>query len=188
LGLGAQWITPSPNPSPLLTTSDVADAGIIGAPTTVLLLGQHTFSYGTFGTISFGTGGWWNADRTVGSDGMSTWSEQRSVSAAFASDQTGTPALFRPIFDPTLLAESSVPVSLPGQIVGSFLFESRMKVNNGDSNLLLNAYRDDSRAWSGLIGYRLMYIREEMRMVETQIALADNVIQLMGTPLLAGDT
>src|SRR5262249_192776 len=44
------------------------------------------------------------------------------------------------------------------------------------------------RAWSGLIGCRLMYIREEMRMVETQIALADNVIQLMGTPLLAGDT
>jgi hypothetical protein len=187
-GIGAQWVTPSPNPSPLLTTSTVPDAGIIGAPSTVLLLGQQTVSYGTFATFNFGMGGWWNEDRTIGSDGMTTWSEQRSASAFFASDLTGTPALFRPIIDANALAESSVPVALPGQIIGSFLFESRMKVNNGDSNLLLNAYRDESRAWTGLIGYRLMYIREEMRMVETQIALADNVLQLNGTPLLAGDT
>jgi hypothetical protein len=188
LGLGATWVTPTPNPSPLLTTSTLADAGVIGAPSTTVLLGQQTINYGTFGTISFGTGGWWNEDRTIGSDGMTSWSEQKSASAFFASDQTGTPALFRPIIDPVLQAETSVPVALPGAIIGSFLFQTSMRINNGDSNLLLNFFRDETRAWTALVGYRLMYIREEMDMIETQILLADNAVQVAGTPLLAGDT
>src|SRR5262249_6350846 len=100
----------------------------------------------------------------------------------------GTPALFRPIIDAALQAETSVPVALPGQIIGSFLFESRLKINQGDSNLMLNMYRDESTSWTALIGYRLMWIRGQINMNETQIFLAATVGQLNGAPLLAGDS
>lgn len=188
LSAGLSWASATENPFPLLTTSDPADFGIVGAPTTAILLGQDRVDYGAFTTISFGTGGWWNADRTIGSEGMSTWSEQLSRNAIFASDFAGTPAFFRPFFDPAFQAENSFPVSLPGQIIGTFIYETRMRFNNSDSNLMLNAYRDESRAVTALVGYRMMYIREQANIIEQQTFLANGVGFFNGAPLFAGDT
>ncbi len=186
LGWFLGWTNSTPMPHPLLTTSDPADAGILGAPTTVLLLGQTRFTYGTFNGIRFSSQGWWNADRTIGSEGTTVWSEQRSINSFFTSN--GSVPLFRPIFDPTIPGETSVTVASPGLLAGDFLLEMRTRFANGDSNLMFNAYRDDTRSVNILVGYRTIYLREELKIIQDEFVLADGAGFFQGAPLLAGDS
>lgn len=187
-GVGMQWVNPSPYPAPLVTTSAPADQGIIGNPTTTVLLGQTTVDYGRFGFFTFASGAWINPERTVGTEGSSTWSEQRARNAYFASDALGNPGLYRPIIDAATQNETSMPIADPGNIAGEFVFETRMRINNSDANLLLNCYRDETRSITAMVGYRIAYMREEMRLIQSSTALFDGALSLLGNPVLAGET
>jgi hypothetical protein len=187
-GVGMQWVNPSPYPAPLVTTSVPADAGIIGNPTTTVLLGQTTVDYGRLGFFYFGSGAWFNPERTVGTEGSSTWSEQRSRHAIFESDAFGNPGLYRPVIDPVTQTETSMVIADPLNVAGTFIFESRIRVNNSDANLLFNIARDEARAVTAMVGYRIAYMREEMRLIQSSTALFDGALQFLGNPLLAGDT
>jgi Putative beta barrel porin-7 (BBP7) len=185
LGLGFYWTSPAPMPQPLLTTSDVLDAGILGSPTTVVLSGGQKSSYRTFHSIIFNSGSWFDADRTIGMEGTNVWSEFKVQRGFFASD--GTQPLFRPFFDPAIQAQSSVPVAVPDQLAGTFMAEQVMQFNTGDSNLMFNFYRDEERSITGLIGYRYFYMGERMVLTQESTALADGAATLNGTALLAGE-
>jgi hypothetical protein len=187
-GVGMQWVTPSPYPAPLVTTSLPADQGIIGNPSTTVLLGQTTVDYGRLGYLYFSSGAWFNPERTVGTEGFSTWSEQRSRNAIFASDAAGTPGYYRPVIDPVTQTETSMVIADPGNVAGTFIFESRIRVNNSDANLLFNIARNETRSITAMVGYRLAYMREEMRLLQSSTALFDGALQFLGNPVLAGDT
>lgn len=186
-GFAFNWASDGPLTDALLTTSDAADQGLIGAPSTVILLGRQKIDYGTFYGFRFGMGSWWNADRTMGSEGSTLYSEQRTVFFAGQSDAGGNPALFRPFVDPVTQAAGSFRVSEPGLVQGSIFGNTSLRFTNADSNLLLNLYRDEGRSWTATIGYRTAYIREQILFVQNSVFLQDNVGFFLGQPLLAGD-
>jgi hypothetical protein len=188
LAVNLSWLESTPMPSPLLTTSTPADMGVIGAPSTVVLAGQQRFAFGSFAGISFGSGGWWNADRTVGMDGSTLWTERRSTQAYFSSDGSpGSAALFRPIFDPVTQTETSVLVASPGLMAGDFLAFMSMQYVNGDTNLIFNIDRTEDRSWTALVGFRSVYLGETLTMTQDSIVLTDGAGFYLGVPLAAGN-
>jgi putative beta barrel porin BBP7 len=182
-------ISSSPITSPLITTSaNPADMGILGAPSTTVLIGQNHYDYDWASGVEFRSGGWWNDERTFGADGSTTWNEQRSITQFIASDGSiGSTPLWRPIYDPVAQTETSVPVALPGVLAGDFLLYEKMNYVNGDSNLMLNVYRDEMRSWTLLLGYRLIFLDEHLYMTQDETGLVDNAISYLGIPLPAGN-
>jgi hypothetical protein len=187
-GWAWSWVTSAPFSSPLLTTSTPADAGLLGAPSTAVLVGQARYSYGTINGGMFGSGGWFNEDRTFGADGSTTWNEQKSLNVYNSSDGSlGSTPLYRPIFDPVTQTETSVPVAIPGVLAGDFLLFQKFNMVNGDSNLMMNVYRDERSSWTLMLGYRLIYIDEQLYMTQDAFGLVDGAISYLGTPLPAGN-
>ncbi len=182
-------VTPNPVTSPLVTTSaNPADMGILGAPSTTAIIGAAHYGYGWFNGGIFTMGSWWNDERTFGSEGSTLWNEQRSNIQYVASDGSfGSTALYRPIFDPVAKAETVFPIAVPGVLAGDFLLYQKLNYINGDSNLIMNVYRDDNRSWTLMVGYRLAYLEEGMVMTQDSIGLVDGAINYLGTALPAGN-
>jgi hypothetical protein len=185
LGWAFYWISPSPT-TPLLTTSDPLDAGILGNPTTVTLVGGEKVSYGTINGITYSSGAWFDRDRTVGLEGSNVWSEVRVRQQFFASD--GTLPLFRPFIDAATLAPTSAQVAAPLLQAGTFMSQSRLQFATGDTNLMFNLYRDEEHSLIGLLGYRYFYMSERLINTQENFYLDDNAGFFLGAPLLAGDS
>ena len=187
-GWALSWVSPAPFSSPLLTTSLPGDAGLLGAPSTAVLVGQAHYGYGTINGFQFGSGAWFNEERTFGVDGSTVWNEQKSINVYNSSDGSlGSTPLYRPIFDPVTQSETSVPVALPGVLAGDFLLYQKFNMVNGDSNLMMNVYRDDVRSWTVMLGYRLIYLDEQLYMTQDSFGLVDGALSYLGTSLPAGN-
>lgn len=170
---------------PLATTGTVASQGVLGHPDTRILL-QGSADYGTFNGFQYTLGNWSNPSRTFGTEGTAFFLEQRARSFRYISD--GTVPIFRPFIDANTGAQSSSAVALPGLLRGSFVAETRLKMSKSDSNLLFNLHRDQQRSIHLLLGYRFVYLREELKLIENKVLLADGALSFLGVPLLTGDT
>jgi hypothetical protein len=179
------FLSPARYPQPFLTTSPPSSLGILGQNGTQVVIGGDV-DYQTFNGFRFYSGGWFNGDRTFGSDGEMIFLEQRAKGFAASSD--GSALLARPAVNALNGSPASVLVAFPGFVAGNLVFESRAKLNTGDGNLIFNLVRDEHMTLNALLGYRYLYFREEARVIQNQQFLAPGVGFFLGAPLPAGAT
>jgi len=177
------WWTKSTQLPTLVTTSLPADNGIVGAPSTISVLG------GSFGeTLHSGgrfSGGWWFSDEQYrGLDWRFLFLFRNGSS--FATNTNAYPVLARPFFNVNNpvgpfsevigapgLASGGVAVNLDNSLWGAEINYRRFLRGNGCARL------------DGLIGFRYLNFTENLTITESFVR-TPNSSMAIGTPATAG--
>lgn len=155
------WTRSQPLNVPLITTGPASqgdNAGNLGAPGTRSLNGP--LQYGATGGFRMFSGGWFDAEHTIGIDGSFFILGQQSAGFS-AGDRTGMGNVV--INEP--LAGSppfSTQVSAPGVETGSVVVNNTSRFGGGDIDLLWNVYRGERWTVNLLGGYRYLELDESL--------------------------
>jgi Putative beta barrel porin-7 (BBP7) len=161
----------APNPVPLATTSSVADGGIIGNPTTVVIIGSSPYSEGWRSGYRLTLGGWLDDCQRFGveASGFQLFSTTRVVGSASADPNKGQPLLAVPFFNselpggsnpggvagvPRAPGEASIIASNSANRTGSITASEYVSLWGAETNAVINLFRRDSFTVNGLIGFR----------------------------------
>src|SRR5205085_11217839 len=101
-------------------TSNAADVGTLGQPSTQVLYGGRNIDYGAISGYRLSFGSWLNWDRTIGLDSRWIFLENKAVTAVARSSVAGDPTLAIPVFDPRpsgslLFGDQPAGAALPGE-------------------------------------------------------------------------
>jgi hypothetical protein len=106
---------------PLVTSSPqgtpIGQAGVLGAPGTVVLFGQSTVNDDVRSGMRFTIGGWVDCGHLLGVEGNFLLLEGKT--ARFAASSNGSPILGRPFTDATTGQQDAQRVAFPGDVSGS---------------------------------------------------------------------
>lgn len=184
------WISRGPLPTPLVTTGNPTDPlpGALGRPSTVALFGGSKLDYGTFAGGRFTLGGWIDCDRTFGAEVGGFRLEQRAIRFAVASDNAGNPPIYLPVInqDPSSLTfgkESIYTVADPlfpdptGPTFGRVAISSTTRLWGAEVNGLVNLARTCSWNCDGIVGFRYLDLREDLRISGFSNDLFDDLQQ-----------
>src|SRR5438132_1512329 len=83
------WVKNGPLPVPLITSSNAADVGTLGQPSTQVLYGGRSIDYGAISGYRLSFGSWLNWDRTFGLDSRWIFLENKAVTAVARSNVAG---------------------------------------------------------------------------------------------------
>ncbi|OAI47593.1 hypothetical protein AYO44_01570 [Planctomycetaceae bacterium SCGC AG-212-F19] len=159
------WVRKGPLPFPLVTTGDPNDnpPGALGQPGTQVLFGGSGLDYGTFSGLRATVGGWFDPQCTLGLELSGFLLERRSVGFAAASDATGNPPLYVPVFNVSTGAEGSFTIADPlfGSS-GNIAVVSALRLWGYEANVLRNLRRDDRLTIDLLLGYRYLQLAENL--------------------------
>ena len=158
---------------PLLTTSAPSDAGVLGAASTTVLVGQRKLGYDAFNGFRLTAGFFGDADRRLGFQmtGFTTESQVESRKFGNLRNTSGLPVLARPFVD-VAGVQSAVVLSGPG------IGPARVRVSTTSQTYGLepvgvwNLYRAEPgtrRVWSVdlLAGYRFLEFHEALNISST---------------------
>ncbi len=155
--------------SPLLTTSAPSDAGLPGAASTTVLVGDRNVDYGLIHGFRLSAGFFGDADRRFGFNLSGFTSEQKANFQPFggAQNNIGLPVLARPFIDSTTGAQSSVVLSGPDFGPSGAVFTTRSQTYSIEPSAVWNLYRSapDSRlavSLDFLAGYRYLELKESL--------------------------
>jgi hypothetical protein len=177
-----------PLPGPLVTTSsNPADVGALGAPTTRVLFGDADLDYGTFSGLRTSLGAWLESSQTVGIEAGGFLLEQRSLGFAVRSDAAGTPLLAIPAFDPTTQtmgpfvtlppgvtppAEAGLFITQPGSFAGGIAATSASRLWDAELNGIANLVRCPRCRVDFLAGFRYLDLAESLTITTDSLGLA----------------
>jgi hypothetical protein len=117
---------------PLITASPAgtpaAQAGVLGAPSTVILFGDTRVNDEVRSGVRFTLGGWLNDCHTLGVEGDFFMLE--SEGTGFTASSNGSPILARPIFNTITGRPDAELISFPGQLSGT------ISAHSGSTGLL----------------------------------------------------
>ena len=162
-----------PLPIPLITTSAPSDRGLLGRPSTLVLLGNEDISYNPFSGFRVTAGFFGDADRRYGFEASGFWLEERSKLVEFVSSPTGIPTLARPFIDSAnLQGFDSLVVANPGLGDGSLSVESTSQTWSVEANAVVNLFRSPPGcSWSCsidfLAGYRFLELEESLTILSS---------------------
>lgn len=172
------WFTRGqPINSPLLTTSAPSDAGLPGAASTVVLVGNRNLGYNAINGLRLAAGFFGDADRRFGFQLGGFLTERRANTQTFggASNTAGIPVLARPFIDSLTGAQSSIVLSGPDFGPAGVVVGTNTQTLSIEPSAVWNLYRSEPgcrTAWSVdfLAGYRFLQVKEEL-FVQTRTTL-----------------
>lgn len=187
------WFTKGNPVPPLLTTSPagtpVETAGILGLPTTTILLGNENVNTGIRSGGRFTLGTWLNPEHTTGIEG-NFFFLARSVTH-FDAVSDGSTILARPFvnMDPTspfFGTKDSLFVAFPGLVRGDFHATSTSELIGTDIYFRQALCCGCNWRVDGLLGYRYLRLNEGLSITETEIG-TNPASAAFGIPLLINE-
>jgi hypothetical protein len=179
-----------PLPTPLVTTGNPTDPlpGALGRPDSLALFGGSPLDYGTFSGGRLNIGGWLDCVRTIGAEVGGFRLEQRAIRGAVASDRAGDPPIYLPVINqdpssPTFGKESIYTVADPlfpdptGPTFGHVAVSSNTRLWGAELNGLVNLARTCSWSCDGIVGFRYLDLREDLRISGFSNDLFDDLQQ-----------
>lgn len=170
------WVKPGPNDVPLLTTGpDFVDTpGVIGLPSTRILMGRGSLNYGTFSGMQFTAGAWLNGGQTWGLELRAFVLEQLAEPDFDRSDADGNPFLLRPFFNVQDNTEDVAIVAFPGLIRGQLHYTNETQFWGSEINLFHNWVQGGSGRIDAIYGFRYLQLNERLRIDENYFPLDED--------------
>jgi hypothetical protein len=177
------WWTRSTQLPALVTTSLPADAGILGAATTVPIL-QGPLGQTLHGGARFSGGWWFSDDQRRGVDARFMFLFRNGTS--FAANTDAFPLLARPFFNVnTPVGPFSEVVAAPGLATGGVVVNLQNSLWGADVNYRRFLAGTPAFRLDGLAGFRYLNFKEELGITETFIRTPGSPMDV-GVPALAG--
>jgi hypothetical protein len=145
----------------LLTTSSAADFGVLGAPTTRILLGGSDINDGPRSGGRF-TIGWWCDPNTVGLELSGFFLEPKSTDVTAG----GFPVLGRPFFNLNSGIQFSQLVALPNVTTGNAVVNAPSDFWGAELNFRCNVCCGDCWKLNFLSGFRYLDLDESLKITE----------------------
>jgi hypothetical protein len=156
------WTKPQTVPT-LLTTSNAADNGILGSPTTRSLFGGSLGDNGHSGG-RFNLGYWFGCEQRWGID--TTYFFLASNGTTFNASSPGDPLLARPFTNANTGGQFSQIIASPGQSAGAFAATTDTTLWGGDINLRRFLTGTPCRRIDLLLGFKYMRLTEDLDITE----------------------
>ncbi|MCI0464243.1 MAG: BBP7 family outer membrane beta-barrel protein [Gemmataceae bacterium] len=159
------WIKGAPLPVPLLTSSAPADSGILGRPSTQIVIGGDSLDNDERGGGRFSAGFWLDAEQRLGLEGSYLFLGSRSANhfASVPGDRAGV-VIAVPFQDanPATSGESSALVSSPNAFSGSADLRVASRLWGAELNGLVGL--GVGRRWRTdlLVGFRYLDLAESL--------------------------
>jgi hypothetical protein len=157
--------------APLLTTSAPTDGGVIGAPSTTVLVGNKHLGYGGINGLRLSGGFFGDADRRFGFE-WSVFVLERAANTQVFGDVgnfalSGIPTLARPFIDSTTGTQSAVVLSGPDFGAARVNVATTNQAWGIDALGVWNLFRTEPGCKAAtsvdfLAGYRFIEIKEEL--------------------------
>jgi hypothetical protein len=154
----------------LATTSSVADAGILGAPSTSVLFGGHAVNTGPFSGGRFTAGYWLECCEGGAVEISGLFLGQRS--AQFATNSSVHPLIGRPFFDVNNNHESAQLTAQPGVATGALTINSPTSLWGLEGNFRYVLCGGCNYRITALGGFRNLNLDESLTITENVQALA----------------
>lgn len=162
------WVNNARVPA-LLTTSPpgtpTTTAGVLGLPTTTVLIGGDSLQQGSFSGGRLAAGYWFDDEHAWGVDGSVFFLGQRTKTLTDAS--FGTPILVRPFFNVGTGTEFGELVAFPGILAGSISVTSKTDLWGFDSNIRREAICWGNFRVDALVGFRYLNLVESLDIDES---------------------
>lgn len=157
----------APLATPLLTTSDVADAGRIAAPSTTVLYGGHSQNLGSFSGIRVSGGCWFTFNPWIGAEFSVFGLPGRESHFQVASSQTPHQLLALPFFNQTsgTAVSDSIVIAQPGGATASAAAMLQTSLWGIEGNALRRRRRSFGRGGDELAllgGIRFIQLNERL--------------------------
>lgn len=155
---------------PLVTTSAPSDFGLLGRPSTLVLVGDRDLGYDTISGYRATLGAFFDCDRRYGAEISGFQTETKSNISFFQSTSAGIPTLARPVIDSAnVRLPSSLLVSNPNLGFGSILVYSSTRAYGAEISGVTNLFRSVPGCmgkWACsvdfLAGYRYLELDEKL--------------------------
>jgi hypothetical protein len=170
------WVRNSPLPTPIVTTGDptvgfdptmmntVNTAGALGQPGTQVLLGGDSVRFPALSGVRLTIGTWFHQDQRLGIEGNAFALERVSSTFSAASDHTGLPPLYFPIFSGIANAERGIPIADPLRgFSGEVDVNSNLQLWGAEGNFMGAFYRNPNCEFDMLVGFRYADLRERLQ-------------------------
>ena len=171
------WWTGNPRiPFPLVTTGD---AGIVGNPGTVVLLGPGNVDFHPGNGARLTAGLWFNSDRTFGGEASGFGLENRSETFS-VNGPSGIGTIFIPFFDPTTGQEAAQRVTSPAAggvaaFAGGVIVSNQTRLWGANSDLLMNVSPFPRLPLILLAGFRYLALEDTFDIAASTFTTANNI-------------
>jgi hypothetical protein len=178
------WWTRSIQTPTLLTTSSPGFNGILGTGNTIPVYGGSGIGDSFHNGGRFALGRWFCDDPKWGVEARFWFLGQGDSTYTATSNQF--PVLARPFFNVnTPFGQFAEVIASPGLSIGSATVKTSTSLWGADANLMRMLYRTDSLQLYGLVGYRYMYLNEQLAIGES-FARTPGSDMAIGTPAVFG--
>jgi hypothetical protein len=172
------WSVKGDRLPPLVTTSPagtpLAQAGVLGPPTTTVLFGDSSVNGGWRSGGRLSAGYWFDPQHNSGVEASFFGLEQ--VSTGFNANSAGNPILARPFLNAITNAQDVQLIAFPGVLSGA--------VSASETSRLYGAgalYRREIGSWGAerfglLVGYRFLHASDRLDILSTSTVIAGGVI------------
>jgi hypothetical protein len=183
------WTVKGDRLPPLVTTSPVgtplAQAGVLGFPTTTVLFGDSTVNGAWRPGGRLQAGYWFDPSRSRGIE--ASVFGLGDVSTGFNANSNTTPILARPFFDALANAQSAIFVASPGATSGNIAINETSRFYGAGA-----LYRQDIGTFgnmrvSALAGYRYLHVSDNLS-IATQQTVVGGVVIPIGTTFTISDS
>jgi len=168
---------------PLVTTSAPSDMGLLGRPSTLVLLGQSDLGYNAVSGFKVSAGFFCDCDRRFGFEAVGMLTERKANISTFVSSQAGV--LARPFIDSAnVRVGSALVVAAPVLGSGSVVVNTTTQTWSVEGNGVVNLFRSAPRSTCGLTvdflyGYRYLEFDEKLDIgSRTNLNVANTVTPL----------
>ncbi|HUT92687.1 MAG TPA: BBP7 family outer membrane beta-barrel protein [Thermoguttaceae bacterium] len=176
------WWTKGYHVPPLVTTStDPADGGILGEPTTSILFGDEEIDFGSRSGGRFWIGYSFDPCRTRGVEIGYFFLGEGSTSFHAASDNDGEPVLARPFFDTELLEQNAEPISFPDMWAGEVDVSATNRLQGLEALYRRCLTEACASRLDFLVGYRYLNLEEGLRIAEDLEVIGPGTPYALGT-------
>lgn len=167
------WWTSRPHVPALATTGNPLDPtpGALGQPGTRLLFGDGRVDLGTHSGLRATVGGWIDEGGRFGLESSFLYLERKEAGFSSASDASGNPPVYVPLFRADLGSEGSFTISspqaFPGLLTGRLNIQLTSRFWGADVTGVANVLRDDAWQLDLLAGFRYLDLLENLTVAAT---------------------
>ncbi|HUR53276.1 MAG TPA: BBP7 family outer membrane beta-barrel protein [Gemmataceae bacterium] len=127
---------------PLVTTSAPSDRGLLGRPSTLVLVGQNDLSYDATSGARFTMGFFGDADRRFGAELSGFFMAEKHNESFFLSSPTGIPTLARPFIDSAdPRGSTTLVIANPNFAQGSIAVDASTTTYSVEGSAVINLFR-----------------------------------------------
>jgi hypothetical protein len=178
-------LKPMQQPDPLVTSSLADSFGIIGNPTTSIILGGSNVDFHDFTGGRLSGGLYFCCDPNLGLEVSAFTTEKQTNRFSATSDPNGNPVLARPFFDVVSGTENAIAISFPGAFAGSVNFLEAAQFWGGDMSLSLGWNCSSWLTATLLGGFMYREFDEQLQVSQFSVILPLGTAQVAGTTFTA---